>query len=326
MNQPMMQDENVVNSATIPTTRRNAGAKMAIQQNPVKSRSRSASPKRLLPEAEGGRKDKSLAKLCARFLDLCGEGKGPGAVVREISLDDAASKLNVERRRMYDIVNVLESLGIIQRSKFLLTPRIAKNNYEYRGLDHIPAALADLAAAPPETEGKKEKSLGSLSRRFVLLFLETKSRTLSLEEAAQRLIEGDSKLRSKTLANSPAKVRRLYDIANILLSLGLITKQNSQRKPSFKWIGYTKNSGPPRPPRKSEPTPQPNPSPAIKNPQPESFDHLLENPQSRIMLKEALTRNPAYIKEFAEILEVTSAQGLVELTESIPRVNSPESK
>lgn len=40
---------------------------------------------------------------------------------------------------------------------------------------------------------------------------------------------------------SSAKVRRLYDIANVLTSLGLIKKvhvtEERGRKPAFKWIG-----------------------------------------------------------------------------------------
>lgn len=40
---------------------------------------------------------------------------------------------------------------------------------------------------------------------------------------------------------SSAKVRRLYDIANVLTSLGLIKKvhvrEERGRKPAFKWLG-----------------------------------------------------------------------------------------
>lgn len=40
---------------------------------------------------------------------------------------------------------------------------------------------------------------------------------------------------------SPAKVRRLYDIANVLTSLSLIKKvhvrEERGRKPAFKWLG-----------------------------------------------------------------------------------------
>lgn len=46
-----------------------------------------------------------------------------------------------------------------------------------------------------------------------------------------------------SLAVFSAKVRRLYDIANVLTSLSLIAKvhvrEERGRKPAFKWIGPT---------------------------------------------------------------------------------------
>ena len=58
---------------------------------------------------------------------------------------------------------------------------------------------------------------------------------LSLEEAAKQISDGevyDEKL-LKT------KIRRLYDIANVLQSIGLIhkTQMSNSRKPAFKWVG-----------------------------------------------------------------------------------------
>lgn len=74
---------------------------------------------------------------------------------------------------------------------------------------------------------KSQKSLGifaALSQKLVRLFLFAENGVVSLESAAQQL---------KT------KMRRLYDIANILSSLQLIEKASAAeriRKPAFKWI------------------------------------------------------------------------------------------
>jgi len=46
-----------------------------------------------------------------------------------ITLDACTQQLKVERRRLYDIVNILESLSAVGR--------IAKNLYEWKGLESI---------------------------------------------------------------------------------------------------------------------------------------------------------------------------------------------
>ena len=54
------------------------------------------------------RKEKSLGELCRRFLFLYGTPqKGL------LYLDQCTKELGVERRRIYDIINILESFSVI---------------------------------------------------------------------------------------------------------------------------------------------------------------------------------------------------------------------
>ncbi|EER88156.1 E2F transcription factor-like E2FE isoform X2 [Sorghum bicolor] len=229
------------------------------------------------------RKQKSLGLLCSNFVALYDRED-----VEVIGLDDAAKRLGVERRRIYDIVNVLESVGILVRR--------AKNRYTWLGFGGVPAALKELkeralremsglpVLLPMEdsstanlsddeddeklgdadedaeseklsqsvdntsdkpdapscrlrSDHRKEKSLGLLTQNFVKLFLTMEVETISLDEAAKLLLgEGHAE------SNMRTKVRRLYDIANVLSSLNLIekTQQADTRKPAFRWLGQAK--------------------------------------------------------------------------------------
>lgn len=93
--------------------------------------------------------------------------------------------------------------------------------------------------AKAKTDNRREKSLGLLTQNFVKLFLTTDVDIITLDQAAKLLlndIHGPALMRN----NSAAKVRRLYDIANVLSSLRLIEKTHDteSRKPAFRWLGY----------------------------------------------------------------------------------------
>jgi transcription factor E2F7/8 len=73
---------------------------------------------------EYNRKEKSLGELCRRFLSLYGKQTSDF-----LFLDNCTRELGVERRRIYDIINILESFCVIRR--------LAKNSYQWRGIDKI---------------------------------------------------------------------------------------------------------------------------------------------------------------------------------------------
>jgi transcription factor E2F7/8 len=77
------------------------------------------------------------------------------------------------------------------------------------------------------------KSLGSFCQQFIHLFVSWKP-VISLEEAARQI--SNEEIDEKMLKT---KIRRLYDIANVLQSIGLIEKthMSTNRKPAFRWIG-----------------------------------------------------------------------------------------
>ncbi|XP_039559991.1 transcription factor E2F7 [Passer montanus] len=223
------------------------------------------------------RKEKSLGLLCQKFL-----ARYPNYPLSTekttISLDEVASILGVERRRIYDIVNVLESLQLVSR--------VAKNQYCWHGRHNLSQTLKMLQEAGelqygelmtsqhkeqdleyklgevkketiPDSQdrplldfseadctsasanSRKDKSLRIMSQKFVMLFLVSKTKIVTLDIAAKILIEETQ----DTVDHSKfkTKVRRLYDIANVLTSLGLIKKvhvtEERGRKPAFKWIG-----------------------------------------------------------------------------------------
>ncbi|XP_054442229.1 transcription factor E2F8 [Pteronotus mesoamericanus] len=240
-------------------------------------------------KSQPSRKEKSLGLLCHKFLARYPNYPNP-AVNNDICLDEVAEELNVERRRIYDIVNVLESLHMVSRlaknrytwhgrhnlNKTLGTLKsvgeenkyaeqimmIKKREYEqefdfsksYSIEDHIIKANADQNGHPdmcfvelPGVEfraasvnSRKDKSLRVMSQKFVMLFLVSTPQIVSLEIAAKILI-GEDHVEDLDKSKFKTKIRRLYDIANVLSSLDLIKKvhvtEERGRKPAFKWTG-----------------------------------------------------------------------------------------
>lgn len=218
-----------------------------------------------------------------------------------IVVDEAAIELGVERRRIYDVVNILESVCMVSKKQ--------KNTYSWMGMDQLDVVFGRLQAQavleypedaqrllgsevieagddganppspvplkPPRrhSRSKENKSLAKLSQEFLQVFL-VGHKTLSLPEASDKIqgtttteelivmgggpdVPGASLLldndgvnalqkpdaRSRELKAAAArglktKIRRLYDIANVFLSVGLLRKvdsSDSSRRPNFSW-------------------------------------------------------------------------------------------
>uniref|UniRef100_A0A8C8BLI7 Transcription factor E2F8 n=1 Tax=Otus sunia TaxID=257818 RepID=A0A8C8BLI7_9STRI len=237
-------------------------------------------------KSQPSRKEKSLGLLCHKFLARYPDYSST-AENNYICLDEVAEELNVERRRIYDIVNVLESLHMVSR--------LAKNKYVWHGRHNLSKTLQALKKVGEDNKytqqiqmikkreyehefdfdgerneemarslgsnehsemcfvelpgmefraasvnSRKDKSLRVMSQKFVMLFLVSTPQTVSLEVAAKILI-GEDQLENLDKSKFKTKIRRLYDIANVLSSLGLIEKvhvaEERGRKPAFKWTG-----------------------------------------------------------------------------------------
>eukprot|EP00347_Sterkiella_histriomuscorum_P023254 403335357 len=205
------------------------------------------------------RAEKSLGEICLKFLNQFGAKNQE----RQVNLEYCVQVLGIERRRIYDIVNILESFEMIkriQKNVYCLSPpetiksriqafeakaqfnSISSASTEEKGIfksgmEESQCSMncieSELSQSLISIKTKRHKSLGVLTLIFIQLFLK-KGPIMSLDEAADNIFEetqdGQSLFKSKS--------RRLYDIANVLKSLGIIKKQKDDKnKNVFLWIG-----------------------------------------------------------------------------------------
>lgn len=146
----------------------------------------------------------------------------------------------MSRRRIYDVANVLESLGVIFRKR--------KNLYMWMGFGTLGNLVTDIRKGKRRSSmkqwsrsdpGKKyaSASFAILSQSFVDLLITSQGEgPVSLESAADRLVDLPSDHPSYQQVVK-SKTRRLYDVANVLISLELIQKcETMGRRPAYFWI------------------------------------------------------------------------------------------
>jgi hypothetical protein len=195
-----------------------------------------------------------LTLLCERFQAQFGHLQPDGSP-QMLMLNDVAEALGVPRRRLYDVINVFESIEVMKR--------VGKLMYEFCGYDHLPGLLQQMAAdeesgLPVEDRIRRaptlivvneageevgsgrgnSHSLWVLSRRLVRMLLKGRG-AIALTAAAAVLVGPNgvadpSKHRSQTQITVE---RRLYDIGSILCSLGLVERvYMKKRQPAFEWV------------------------------------------------------------------------------------------
>lgn len=144
-----------VNNSTIPT---NAQAPQG-QGSPSTT---TINSDQFNPDGTYKRKDKSLGVLCVNFMLRYDKLKKeqPG-LIPAVSIDEAAQTLQVERRRIYDIINILEAIHVVSRK--------CKNTYNWHGMDNIHDTFLNLQKEALDTfeedalrNGFKVKALESV--------------------------------------------------------------------------------------------------------------------------------------------------------------------
>lgn len=75
-------------------------------------------------EETKARQDNSLGELTKKFIQLIQE-----SVNKTVDLNEAAKRLKVQKRRIYDITNVLEGIGLIEKT--------IKNKIKWKGAEQL---------------------------------------------------------------------------------------------------------------------------------------------------------------------------------------------
>jgi hypothetical protein len=114
--------------------------------------------------------------------------------------------------------------------------------------DGPPAAEAESTGErPTDDRARKEKSIRELAIKFMGLFMQASCAAeggeLSLEHAARSLLVHERGGAEPDPGAMKTKVRRLYDICNVLISMKMLDRTKlASGKPAFRWLGVTEET------------------------------------------------------------------------------------
>jgi CCR4-NOT transcriptional regulation complex NOT5 subunit len=178
------------------------------------------------------RKKKSLGVLAENFIRQYQDV--PSNRTTEIIVDDAAVQLGVERRRIYDVVNILEAIGLVSKKH--------KNTYAWLGMhpDHLSKIFGRLQAtaiaAYPEDAGtflfgtpriteKQENDQGSQENKVDRIDPSSKSNEdqsvppATPSSGSISMAQSDKGRENKSLAKLSQEFLQLFLVGHEVLSL-----------------------------------------------------------------------------------------------------------
>eukprot|EP00742_Colponemidia_sp_Colp-10_P003283 GILJ01003494.1.p1 GENE.GILJ01003494.1~~GILJ01003494.1.p1 ORF type:complete len:425 (+),score=54.97 GILJ01003494.1:215-1489(+) len=161
-----------------------------------------------------------------------------------LSMDKVCQQLDISPRRLYDVLNILEGVGLVARME--------RKQYKWEGLSGMATAfrgdsgpdksqrsllqkqlyLTDVKDEEDNDDTTSRKNLsvlGYLGQQFVRLLLHSDQRTVTLDKAGVELF-GETERESR-------HSRRLYDIVNILSAVGLVERFDVNGRSCFRWKG-----------------------------------------------------------------------------------------